>query len=110
MSLDRLVPSLSATLVAALNPFISQSDGCGSLELLRPHLLTPQQVTEKYHTRIAALVEQQDNAEIDPNDELMWYVMRYQKDLSEDGDTPEEQQKVYQAWKATWLSRMEQRE
>ncbi|KAI0686012.1 hypothetical protein BC835DRAFT_477664 [Cytidiella melzeri] len=112
MPLDRLIPAL--LLVAAtpvLEPSSSRSQAYGLFELVKPHLLTPRLVTEKYQKRISALVDEAEHGEAGPDDELMWYVLRYEKGIHDDEDMSEEQQAAaYDSWKKTWLSHMEQRE
>ncbi|KAI0684295.1 hypothetical protein BC835DRAFT_1293230, partial [Cytidiella melzeri] len=112
MPLDRLIPAL--LLVAAMpifGPSSSRSQAYELFELVKPHLLTPRLVTAKYQKRISALVDEAEHGEAGPDDELMWYVLRYEKGIHEDEDMSEEQQAAaYDSWKKTWLSRMEQRE
>ncbi|KAI0086035.1 hypothetical protein BDY19DRAFT_895413 [Irpex rosettiformis] len=110
MPLDRLVPALMCAVSVALpNTGYHQFEGHELLGLLKPHLMTPRQVTEKYHKRLAALMDQEESSDVDPDDELMWYIMRYDKGVPEDGTTPDAQA-AYEAWKSAWLNRMEQRE
>jgi hypothetical protein len=110
MPLDRLAPSL----LFAANPVGYEplsSKVTGLYEIIKPYLLTPRLVTEKYHRRISALMEEEENTEVEPQDELMWYVMKYEKGAPEDSEaTEEEQNAAYNNWKKAWLSRMEQRE
>ncbi|KAI0338790.1 hypothetical protein BDW22DRAFT_1362505 [Trametopsis cervina] len=112
MPIDRIVPALLQASNLPSHPSSSSSPNIHPLhELLRPHLLTPRLITDKYYKRVSNLLDATDAAEGDPGDELMWYVIKYEKGIAEDEQTSEEHQAAAEEqWRKVWLSRMEQRE
>lgn len=115
MPLDRLIPAiLSATSQlrrsSQSSPFHS-ADSHALHAIINALLLTPRLITEKYHKRISALIDEEDSGEGDPDAELMWYVLRYERTRLEDENVAEEEQAVAEErLKKRWLLRMEQRE
>ncbi|KAI0691274.1 hypothetical protein BC835DRAFT_1417221 [Cytidiella melzeri] len=86
-------------------PSSSRSQAYGLFKLVKPHLLTPRLVTAKYQKHISALVDEAEHGEAGPDDELMWYVLSYEKGIHEDEDMSEEQQAAaYDSWKKTWIT------
>ena len=113
MPLDRVVPAMSGieSRFRQQLPRFTTVAGHPLHSLIQPHLLTPRLITEKYYKRIALLIDAEDVDEINPDDALMWLVLRNEKAAVEGGVTPEEDQAAAEeCWRGTWLARMEQRE
>ncbi|KAH9923542.1 uncharacterized protein B0H18DRAFT_1179302, partial [Fomitopsis serialis] len=119
---ESIVPlrALVASLLRIQSPTTSPCSSSGVPshplhDLLRPLLLTPRSTSQKYHSRINRLIEDDRHSE-DNEEQMLWLAYRNAK-----GDAELEQQTqdasgavsmfdAEEAWKDRWLARMEQRE
>ena len=84
-------------------------------DILRPLLLTPRTVSEKYHERINQMLETDSRADGD-EEQMMWLAFKHAKgdeELEAQSQDPNATMSMYdaeEAWKERWLAKMEQRE
>lgn len=107
MSLRYLVPSflrirpVQTTSPAAPHPLH---------DALRPLLLTPRTASQKYHTRISQILDE-DGGSGDAEEAMMWFAYKHEKIDEENPENPEEtEMEAEERWKNSWLEKMERRE
>ena len=113
MPLNRLV---SALRLVSAGPSLDSGPSSSQTHLpcrrlqddLVPLLRTPRSISQKYRTRVAKLLVDEDT-ETDggDEDEIMWYALKHDK---ADAEEDEDEETVEERWRKTLLDRMERRE
>lgn len=88
----------------------SETAGHPLHRLLQPHLLTTRTCTKKWDSTIPkVLASEESNGS--PEDEIMWYILNYERAEEAAEDQTEEQAiEADEHWRTRWLLRLEQRE
>ncbi|KAH9933696.1 hypothetical protein B0H21DRAFT_759915 [Amylocystis lapponica] len=108
MPLNQLVPCLLR--VTSTTSLASSTGTTHPLHgLLSPLLLTPRTASQKYHTHIAQILEDEGGAG-DAEEHMMWFALKFDKSdetQDQDADTDEE---AAERWQQNFLDRMERRD
>ena len=122
MSLNRLVPAL--ILASARETQSDDAPGPSQTKplprplpplarALAPLLQTPRAITQKYRTRLARLLAEEDEDEDDATagaeHDMMCFALKYDKGDDEDGND-EDEASAEEHWRRGVLDRMEKRE
>ena len=118
MSLNRLVPAL--ILASARETQSDDAPGPSHTKplpplarALAPLLQTPRAITQKYRTRLARLLAEEDEDEDDATagaeHDMMCFALKYDKGDDEDGNY-EDEASAEERWRRGVLDRMEKRE
>ncbi|TFY69348.1 hypothetical protein EVJ58_g477 [Rhodofomes roseus] len=115
MPLRALVPSLWRIQSDPSSSSSFRSNSHPLHDLLRPLLLTPRSASQKYHTRLNQMIEE-DTSAGDDEEQMMWLAYRNAKgdaelvEQTQDASGTVSMFDAEEAWKDRWLAKMEQRD
>ncbi|KZT03710.1 uncharacterized protein LAESUDRAFT_659197 [Laetiporus sulphureus 93-53] len=100
---------LIPTLLRAADQTPSTSEKHPLHGLLQPILLTPRLASQKYHSRISQILED-DSGTGDVEENMIWFALKYEKADEEEAAAAQGDFDADDRWKHEWLARMERRE